>query len=58
MNPVIYWEEDSSSQQINNIVSGLEVTDDAAGRSVQFDSDYNEILTTNEQQRQSILLVV
>ena len=31
---------------------------DAAGRSVQFDNDYNEILTTKEQQRQSIPQVV
>ena len=30
----------------------------AAGRSVKFGSDYNEILTTKEQQRQSILQVV
>ena len=33
-------------QQINQIVSGLEVINDAAERSVQFDSDYNEILPT------------
>ena len=33
---------------LNQIVSGLEVTNDAAERSVQFGSDYNEILTTNE----------
>ena len=58
MNSVVYREEDSSSQQINNIVSGLEVINFAAGRSVQFDSDYNEILTTHEQQPQSILVVV
>ena len=41
-------------QQINQIVSGLEVINDAAGRSVKFGSDCNEILT-KEPQRQSIL---
>ena len=44
----ICWREDSSSQQINQIVSGLEVINDATERSVQFDSDYNEILRANE----------
>ena len=46
MGSVVYWKEDSSFQQISLIVSGLEVINDAAERSVQFDSDYNEILTT------------
>ena len=58
MDSIVCWKEDTSFQQINQIVSDLEVTDDAAERSVQFDSDYNDILTTNEQQRQSILQVV
>ena len=40
------WKEDSVFQQISQIVSGLEVINDAAGRSNQFDSDYHEILTT------------
>ena len=46
MDSVVCWKEDSSFQQIIQIVSGLEVINDAAGRSVQFDSDYNEILRT------------
>ena len=46
MDSVVYWKEDSSFQQISQIVSGLEVVNDAAERSVQFDSDYNEILKT------------
>ena len=33
----------------------MEVINDAAGRSVQFGSNYNEILTTKEPQQQSIL---
>ena len=43
---VVYWKEDSSLQQISLIVSGLEVINDAAERFVQFDGDYNKILTT------------
>ena len=60
MDSVVYWKEDSSFQQISQSVSELKVINDAAGRSVKFDSDYIEILTTNEilQQRQSILQVV
>ena len=46
MDSVVYWKEDSSFQQITQIVSGLDVINDAAERSVQFDSDYNKILTT------------
>ena len=46
MGSVVYWKEDSSLQQIGQIVSGLEVINDAAKRSVQFDRDYNKILTT------------
>ena len=46
MDSVVCWKEDSSSQQISQIVSGLEVINDAAERSVKFDIDYNEILTT------------
>ena len=57
MNSIVCWKEDSS-QQINRIVSGLVVIADATERSVQFDNDYNEMLTTNEPQRQSILQVV
>ena len=30
------------------MVKGLEVINDAAGRSVKFDSHYNELLATNE----------
>ena len=45
MDSVVCWKEDSSSQQISQIVSGLEVINDAAGRSVNFDSEYNESLT-------------
>ena len=45
MDSVVYWKEHSSFQQINQFVSGLEVITDAAKRSVQFDCDYNEILT-------------
>ena len=41
---VLYWKEHSSFQQINQIVSRLEVINDAAERSVQFDSDYNQYL--------------
>ena len=48
MDLVLYWKEDSSFQQVNQFVSGLKVISDAAGRSVQFESDYNEISTTNE----------
>ena len=54
MDSVVCWKEDFSFQQINQIVSGLEVINDAAKCSVKFGSDYNEILTTNEQQQQSI----
>ena len=46
MGSVVYWKEDSSFQQINQIVSGSKVIYDAAERFVQFDSDYNEILTS------------
>ena len=46
MSSVVYWKEDFSFQQISQIVSRLEVINDAAKRSVQFDSDYNEILIT------------
>ena len=46
MDSVVYWIEGSSFQHINQFVSGLEVINDAAERSVQFGSDYNEILTT------------
>ena len=46
MDSVIYWKEDFSFQPINQIVSGLEGTNDAAERSVKFGNDYNEILTT------------
>ena len=56
MNSIVCWKD--SSQQINRIVSGLVVIADAAERSVQFDNDYNKMLTTNEPQRQSILQVV
>ena len=45
MDSVVYWKEDSSFQQISQFVSGLEVINDAAERSVQFDIGYNEILT-------------
>ena len=48
MDSAVYWKEDSSFQQISQIVSRLQVINDAAERSVQFDSDHNEILTTNE----------
>ena len=58
MNSVVYWKENSSFQRINQIVSGSEVINNAAERSVKFDGDYNENLTTNEQQQQSILQVV
>ena len=44
---VVYRKEGSSFQQISQIVSGLEVINDAAECSVQFDSDHNKILTTN-----------
>ena len=44
----VYWREDSSFQEISQIVSGLELINDAAELSVQFDNNYNEILTTNE----------
>ena len=46
MGSVVYWKEHSSFQQISQIVSGLKVINDAAERLLQFDSDYNEILTT------------
>ena len=46
MGSIVYRREDFSFQQISHIVSGLEVINHAAERSVQFDSDYNEILTT------------
>ena len=46
MDSVVYWKEHSSFQQISQIVSGLKVINDAAERLLQFDSDYNEILTT------------
>ena len=45
----------STNQQF---VSDLEVINDGVGRSVKFGGDYNEILTTKEQQRQSILQIV
>ena len=48
MDSVVSWKEDSSFQQIKQIVSGLEVINDSAERSVKFGSEYYEILTTNE----------
>ena len=48
MDSAVCWKEDSSSQQLNQIVSGFEVTNDVAEHSVKFVSDYNEFLTTNE----------
>ena len=50
MDSAVCWEEHSSFQQISQIVSRLEVINDVAERSVQFESDYNEIY----QRRQSI----
>ena len=55
MSSVVYWKEDFSFQQISQIVSRLEVINDAAKRSVQFDSDYNEILITTT--KQTIILI-
>ena len=46
MGSVVYWKEESSFQQISQIVSELKVINEAVERSVQCDSDYNEILTT------------
>ena len=46
MDLAVCWKKDSSFQQISQIVLGLEDINDAAERSVQFGSDYNEILTT------------
>ena len=46
MDSAVCWKEDFSFQQISQVVLGLEVINDAAECSVQFDSDYNEILTT------------
>ena len=48
MDSVICWKEDPSFQQINQIVSRLEVINAAAELSIRFGSDYNEILTINE----------
>ena len=48
MDSVVCWKEDSFFQQLNQLVSGLEVINDAAERSVKFGSDYNKILTTNK----------
>ena len=48
MDSVVCWKEDSSFQQIHQIVSGLEVINHGAEHLVKFVSDYNEILTTNE----------
>ena len=58
MDSVVYWKEDSSFHQFNQIGSGFEVTNDAAEHSVKLGSDYNEILTTNKQQRHRIIQVV
>ena len=57
MDLVVYWKKDSSSQQIHQIISGLEIISDTAEGSVKFGREYNEILTTNKQHRQSILQV-
>ena len=46
MDSVVYWKKDSFFQQINQFVSRSEVINEAGGRLVKFDSDYNEILTT------------
>ena len=43
MDLAVCWKKDSSFQQISQIVLGLEDINDAAERSVQFGSDYNEI---------------
>ena len=45
MDSSIRWKEDSSFQH-SQIVSGYKVINDVAEHSVQFDSDYNEILTS------------
>ena len=55
MGSVVYWKEHSSFQQISQIVSGLKVINDAAGRLLQFDSDYNEILTTTTKHTSSCI---
>ena len=47
MDSVVQEKKDFSFQQMNQIISGLEVISDAAERSVKFGSG---ILTTNEQQ--------
>ena len=44
MDSAIRWKEDSSFQQISQIVLGFKVINDAAEHSIQFDSNYNEIL--------------
>ena len=54
MNSVVCWKEDSSFQQINQIVLELEVINDVAERSVQFGSD-NEIFTTTTEHTSSCI---
>ena len=41
---IIWWKENSSFYQINQIVSGLEVINDVAESLVKFGSDYNKNL--------------
>ena len=58
MDLVVHWKKDSSSQQIHQIISGLKIISDTAEGLVKFGRKYNEILTTNKQQRQNVLKVV
>ena len=48
-------ELNSSFLQLQNVVSGLKVVNDAAERSVKCESDYTDIITTDEAKQQNIL---
>ena len=49
------WESDASYLEAKAIVSSLHSVNDAAERAVKFGSDYTQVLTKSEDQRQDII---
>jgi hypothetical protein len=52
------WEEDEDYKASKNIVSSMRVVNDIAERGVALIEEYNKLITTNEEQKQFLLLVV
>lgn len=52
------WSNDPSYKECNEIIKKLKVVNDTAERGVKLISEYNKILTNNENQKQFLLQVV